>query len=31
MPYKIKKKNFNKLIAYLKKERKPLIRKKIIK
>jgi len=28
MRYKIKKKNFNKLIAYLKKEIKPLIKEK---
>jgi len=28
MAYKIKKKNFKKLIAYLKKENKPLIKEK---
>jgi hypothetical protein len=28
MIYKVKKKNLNKLVAYLKKQSKPLIRKK---
>jgi hypothetical protein len=28
MKYKVKKKNLNKLVAYLKKENKPLIKEK---